>query len=106
MNKLQKLLNEHKDELRPDIEIEFHFDSETKYPLSTLLFDTKFLNLLNWKYTNWNWGYNARVDLEWFHTEKEFSWWYNMSDYHKINLCLLDSDDERIKYLEDNTIDD
>lgn len=67
------------------------------YSLSNLLFNTPFLSWLEWKplddWTDW-----VRYD------EYEYDRDTQASDYHKINLVLLSTDEERIIYIENNTL--
>lgn len=110
MSKLQKLLNEHKDQLRDycsEIKYEdwyiFCHDSSWcvswSMTLNDLLFQTPFLSWLEWN----SWHSNKRImSINWQLFEADS----DISDYHKINLCLLTTDEERIQYLEDNIIDE
>lgn len=114
MDKLQKLLNEHKDkitnwyentELRQMSWWNFRLYLRNEpwdidyISLAEILFNTPFLSWLERKiiydWTNW-----IKYD------EYEYAVEIGDSDYHKINLCLLNSDEDRIKYLEDNVITD
>jgi len=65
-------------------------------PLSWLLFSTPFLSLLEWK-------------SDWLESRKHFCVWFvsygcSSYNYHKINLVLLTTDIERIKYIEAFTL--
>ncbi len=71
-------------------------------PLAQLLFSTPFLSLLertddinpgNWR-SHWQASYQ-----DWLVCYNE-----STSEYHKINLVLLNTDAERISYIENNTI--
>ena len=68
--------------------------------LSDLLFSTPFLSLLEWD--------DNKCDKIWVHQYMKwwkFVEWYSIYEqYHKINLVLLDTDQERIDYIEENTI--
>lgn len=114
--KLQELLDKHKDKLWEwyfvtielssfdnDIDLHCRYESaiypEIK-PLSELLFSTPFLSLLEWD--------DNKCDKIWIHQYMKwwkFVEWYSIYEqYHKINLALLTTDQERIIYLEENTI--
>lgn len=117
--KIQELLNKYKDNLfHKDVsEIEYinwivfgyELDGKrlmphTKFSLSDLLFSTPFLSLLEWKINYKEWLIDiSREDGKGIYSTKEE---YRISslDYHKINLVLLNTDEERISYLENNTI--
>lgn len=88
-------------------------DSTKFYSLNDLIFWTPFLSLLEWKIVYECWVHSPEICQYWY------LWWCadleyqnkidsedQKSDYHKINLCLLNSDEDRIKYLEDNVIID
>lgn len=113
--KIQELLNKYKDNLfHKDVsEIEYinwivfgyELDGKrlmphTKFSLSDLLFSTPFLSLLEWD--------DNKCDKVWTHQYMKwwkFVEWYSIYEqYHKINLVLLNTDEERISYLENNTI--
>jgi len=115
MDKLQKLLNEHKDkianwyentELRQMSWWNFRLYLRNEpwdidyISLAEILFNTPFLSWLKWK-PNWNYS-RIEIDDYWNYERTDTT----VSDYHKINLCLLDSDSDRLKYLEDNVIID
>ena len=64
--------------------------------ISDLLFSTQFLSLLEW-------------NKSWLESRKHFCVWFvsygcSSYNYHKINIALLNTDEERIKYIEENTI--
>ena len=126
MEKIQQLLNEHKDKLwgwwtkftiwtrntknhskQIMITHEYHIYQwrwEVQYSLSDLLFNTPFLSWLNWLYTPVDrdlicWDSNLYRD-DWAY--EQVSQRLTESDYHKINLALLSTDSERIAYLESN----
>ena len=67
--------------------------------LSYLLFSTPFLSLLEWD--------DNKCDKIWIHQYMKwwkFVEWYSIYEqYHKINLVLLNTDEERVKYIESNT---
>ncbi len=80
------------------------WETWTAFSLSDLLFSTPFLSLLEWKeqsenprlrcYFNWDNVYDGIIDeLHPSHT-----------DFHKINLALLESDKERCEYIESFTL--
>lgn len=116
--KLQELLNNYKDELRKwdnsyailfyeeENIIDYIYYQEDwtqiniKKSLSDLLFSTQFLSLLEWD--------ENMCDKVWIHQYMKwwkFVEWYSIyENYHKINLALLNTDEERIKYIEQNTI--
>ncbi len=58
-------------------------------PLAQLLFSTDFLILLEWKKKDSYYIWRTKVSLY---------------EYHKIKLVLLNTDAERISYIENNTI--
>jgi hypothetical protein len=124
MDKLQKLLNEHKDKLWGwlyDIQLSNYNSTDIwlwedvewdignfirMQSLSDLLFCTPFLSWLNWLYTPVDrdlicWDSNLYRD-DWVY--EQTSQRLTESDYHKINLCLLSTDEERIIYIENNTL--
>jgi len=68
--------------------------------LPQLLFNTPFLSWLEWKEPFEYSRISITSYWAWERTDTTHS------DYHKINLCLLNSDEDRIKYLEDNVIID
>lgn len=115
MEKIQQLLNEHKDKLRwwlydiqlsnyncTDIwlreDVEWDIWNFVKMQsLSDLLFNTPFLSWLEW---NW-----PELWTDWIHfIDWDYSTEPKQSDYHKINLVLLSTDEERIIYLESNLL--
>ena len=117
--KLQKLLDKHKDKLWDWLYNQLVIDNGARenykwiiidwrvndnpmseFSLSDLLFSTPFLSLLEWD--------DNKCDKVWIHQYMK-SWkfveWYSIyENYHKINLVLLNTDEERISYLENNTI--
>ena len=60
--------------------------------ISDLLFSTPFLSLLEWK----------KNDFESY--MQNWNWICDDFNIHKINLALLTTDQERIDYIEENTI--
>lgn len=113
MQKLQELITKHKENLRDwkrvkavlcdDWVIIYEIITNKIYSLSDLLFSTPFLSLLEWKETSKEWQkwehFYGIVDCEW---RKDYSeTWYN---FHKINLALLESDKERVEYIESFTL--
>ena len=110
MSKLQQLLNKHKDKLRDwrynkieadmqqtwTIFIDVFNTFSSSYSLSDLLFSTTFLSLLEWKE---DWNCYQELFCTW-----EQSWYITWYKYHKINLALLTTDQERVGYIEENTI--
>jgi len=118
--KLQELLNKHKDRIlfvqwwvsyaiiffeeTNDITYIYHQEDwkqiSVDKSLSDLLFSTPFLSLLEWD--------DNKCDKIWIHQYMKwwkFVEWYSIYEqYHKINLVLLDTDEERVKYIEENTI--
>lgn len=119
MEKIQQLLNEHKDKLwYPDLTISIydwwftirrnihHSLPWSIISLSEILFNTPFLSWLNWLYTPVDrdlicWDSNLYRD-DWVY--EQTSQRLTESDYHKINLALLSTDSERIAYLESNLL--
>ena len=111
--KLQELLNKHKDKLwdwrynniELDDHIDFYFidcDSnwfKVSFSLLDLLFSTPFLSLLEWK--KWWSLWTERDNINWLSMKTLF---WGSSDYHKINLVLFNTDEERIKYIEEFTL--
>lgn len=114
--KLQELLNKYKNKIwyldfakielscfENDVDLlcyrywEFYPDIK---PLSWLLFSTPFLSLLEWD--------DNKCDKVWIHQYMKwwkFVEWYSIYEqYHKINLVLLNTDEERIEYIEDNAL--
>ena len=110
--KLQELLDTHKDKLwdwcdailYEEWQIYVNYWRETvdpqtalwQFSLSDLLFSTPFLSLLEWK-------------SDWLESRKHFCVWFvsygcSSYNYHKINLVLLTTDIERIKYIEAFTL--
>lgn len=116
--KLQELLTKHKDKLwdwlgeliidlkaRENyqiivIDLRINDKPTAAFSLADLLFDTPFLSLLEWD--------DNKCDKIWIHQYMKwwkFVEWYSIYEqYHKINLALLTTDQERIIYLEENTI--
>ena len=114
--KLQELLNKHKDKIlfvqwwvsyaiiffeeTNDITYIYHQEDwkqiSVDKSLSDLLFSTPFLSLLEW---NKSWLESRKHFCVWF-----VSYGYSSYNYHKINIALLNTDEERIKYIEENTI--
>lgn len=112
--KLQELLETHKDKLWDwrynNIELDDHIDVyfidcdsnwfKVSFSLSDLLFSTPFLSLLEWD--------DNKCDKVWIHQYMKwwkFVEWYSIYEqYHKINLVLLTTDIERIKYVEEFTL--
>lgn len=108
--KIQELLNKHKDKLWDwrynNIELDDHIDVyfidcdsgwfKVSFSLSDLLFSTPFLSLLERK-DFWH----SYQELFW---TWEQSWYLTWHEYHKINLVLLTTDIERIKYIEAFTL--
>lgn len=113
--KLQELLNKHKDKLWDwiyrDILIiedicyclytqEDGREIREKKSLSDLLFSTPFLSLLEWD--------DNKCDKIWIHQYMKwwkFVEWYSIYEqYHKINLVLLNTDEERVKYIQEFTL--
>lgn len=71
-----------------------------KKSLSDLLFSTPFLSLLEWKIDA-----SEKVWIHQYIKDERFIEWYSTyENYHKINLVLLNTDEERKSYLENNTI--
>lgn len=111
--KIQELLNKHKDKLWDwvyrDILIiedicyclytqEDGREIREKRSLSDLLFSTSFLSLLEWKKCEW-YLYRIKQDDQW----KVKNIYYD-ERYHKINLVLLNTDEERVKYIQEFTL--
>lgn len=113
MEKIQQLLNEQKDKLWDWEPLEtiltidwiliIETDSGNINSLSNLLFDTPFLSWLEWKE-----GKDTELWMKSKSSNPDFIEWYNdMSyNYHKINLALLSTDEERIKYVEEHVFTD
>lgn len=118
MEKLQALLTLHKDKLWGwlyDIQLSNYNSTDIwlwedvewdignfirMQSLSDLLFSTPFLSWLEWREKNHkinrsNVEKKSRVTR--YFTQEQ-------SDYHKINLALLDTDSERITYIINNTL--
>ena len=117
--KLQKLLDKHKHNLwdwcdailyeKWQIYVNYWKDTvdiETalwQFSLSDLLFSTPFLSLLEWRQTEQYYICYPNLDSYYesdYHEEKKLS----SIEYHKINLVLLNSDAERIEYIEKFTL--
>ena len=77
-----------------------HKRNTVSISLSYLLFSTPFLSLLEWD--------DNKCDKVWIHQYMKwwkFVEWYSIYEqYHKINLVLLTTDIERIKYIEEFTL--
>lgn len=72
----------------------------SEFSLSDLLFSTPFLSLLERKIDA-----SEKVWIHQYIKDERFIEWYSTyENYHKINLVLLNTDEERISYLENNTI--
>ncbi len=114
--KIQELLNKHKDKLWDwiyrDILIiedicyclytqEDGREIREKESLSDLLFSTPFLSLLEWKEYEWD-CYDKYTKYESKASNQEND--YRYGSYHKINLVLLNTDEERVKYIEAFTL--
>lgn len=109
--KLQELLDKHKDKLWDwrfsiltfimDCDWIWRIEKQPYYNvrLSELLFDTPFLSLLEWR--KWWSLWAERDNINWLSMKTLF---WGSSDYHKINLVLLNTDAERIKYIEAFTL--
>lgn len=116
--KLQELLEKHKDKIwfpwiikchsisiDSDYLIDFEAEMEwmlyiNQYSLSDLLFSTPFLSLLEWKIDA-----SEKVWIHQYIKDERFIEWYSTyENYHKINLVLLNTDKERIKYVEAFTL--
>lgn len=106
MEKIQQLLNQHKDKLwYPELSISTqdwwfkiykhrnHSNPLHYRSLSEVLFNTPFLSWLKWE-DLYDWDDWIKYDQ--YEVVKNI----NDSDYHKINLVLLSTDSERIKYVE------
>lgn len=125
--KIQELLNKHKDKLwdwlgeliidwlgeliidlkaRENyqtivIDLRINDEPTAAFSLADLLFDTPFLSLLEWE--KWDSDFvTYDYDIYWIlsPTTRRLS----THEHHKINLVLLSNDEERISYLENNTI--
>ena len=70
----------------------------SEFSLAELLFSTPFLSLLEWSKYEW-YLYWIKQDDQW--TVKNI---YYDDRYHKMNLVLLNTDSERIEYIEKFTI--
>ena len=77
----------------------------SEFSLAELLFSTPFLSLLEWK-TNWlGWMRDPFVADSLDYVNSTYDEIYaNSSNYHKINLVLLNTDAERIEYIESFTL--
>lgn len=106
------IINKHKNAILPkvkmnyDIHIEVFLNEHRVYyqpdffiNLTTILFSTPFISLLEWK--KWWSLWAERDNINWLSIKTLF---WGSSDYHKINLVLLNTDEGRISYLENNTI--
>lgn len=121
--KIQELLTKHKDNLfHKDVsEIEYinwivfgyELDGKrlmphTRFSLSDLLFSTPFLSLLQWKMENYLRCKltvdDVVLDSQWQPHDRSTTRQFDSKTIHKINLALLNTDEERISYLENNTI--
>lgn len=121
--KIQELLNKYKDNLfHKDVsEIEYinwivfgyELDGKrlmphTKFSLSDLLFSTPFLSLLEWKMENYLRCKlivdDVVLDGQWQPHDRNTTRQFDSKTIHKINLVLLNTDEERIEYIEANTI--
>lgn len=125
--KLQELLNKHKDNLRKEFTIKsimlcntdwkkdkFHLAIDIWFTIvyksiSDLLFSTPFLSLLE-RVKSPN-EILVRTEFEWLISPlwcneewQQIRCYWNTYQYHKINLVLLNTDAERIEYIEKFTI--
>lgn len=92
MQKLQQLLEKHKEKLRDR--------GESVYSLSDLIFSSSFLSLLEWNDDLCEDVWIKQKMKDW-----KFVEWHSVYDtYHKINLALLNTDKERIEYIESFTL--
>lgn len=115
--KLQELLDKHKDKLwdwcdailYEEWQIYVNYWRETvdpqtalwQFSLSDLLFSTPFLSLLEWR-PDYDSVYKIpREEWTWEHTMYEVEYAY---EFHKVKLALLNTDAERIKYIEEFTL--
>ena len=109
MEKIQQLLNYHKDKLwYPELSISTqdwwfkvykhrnHRNQLNHRSLSEILFNTPFLSWLEWD-TEW---ISVAVRERSYNWDCEIDYWWSDTEYHKINLALLSTDKERIKYVE------
>lgn len=113
MSKLQQLLDKHKDKLRMWKEDDLTLIQEywkyyinlsitwESFSLSDLLFSTQFVSLLD--------RHNIDVDLceygydnDWVPNKKVKK--LSIVEMHKVILALLTTDEERVEYIEENTI--
>lgn len=116
--KLWELLSKHKDNIRKDFTIKsimlcntdwkkdkFHLAIDIWFTivyksLSDLLFSTSFLSLLERKIDA-----SEKVWIHQYQKDERFIEWYSTyENYHKINLVLLNTDAERIEYIEAFTL--
>lgn len=74
-------------------------------PLTHILFSTDFLSILEWKQTTEYFVLNPNISyMKYDDAIIEQEKWFWDSDYHKINLVILKTDEERIQYIEEKTI--
>lgn len=115
--KLQELLDKHKDKLwdwcdailYEEWQIYVNYWRETvdpqtalwQFSLSDLLFSTPFLSLLEWKRNN-TWTSRQMQHNKSGAMIKMAN--FTSPLFHKINLVLLNTDEERIKYIEQFTL--
>lgn len=116
--KLQELLNKYKDKVHNwvyDDILHFEETNEIIYiyyqedwkrisindSLSDLLFSTPFLSLLEWREYEWD-CYDKYTKYQSKACYQETDYCYE--NYHKINLVLLNTDAERIEYIEAFTL--
>lgn len=77
-----------------------HKSNTVSISLSYLLFSTPFLSLLERKIDA-----SEKVWIHQYIKDERFIEWYSTyENYHKINLVLLNTDEERIKYIEAFTL--
>lgn len=125
--KLQELLTKHKDKLWDWLYNQLVIDNGARenykwiiidwrvndnpmseFSLSDLLFSTPFLSLLEWKMENYLRCKlivdDVVIDGQWQPHDRNTTRQFDSKTIHKINLVLLNTDEERISYLENNTI--